>query len=146
MYRAVIESTAFGTCKIIKQLEEGGCPIEELYGCGGLASKNPLVMQIWADVCGREIKVSASDQTVALGSAMWGAVAAGAANGGYDDIKEAAKKMARLRDETYKPNAENHAMYQKLFAEYERIHDWFGREAGSVMKKLKDIKVAVHGA
>ena len=145
MYRAILESTAFGTYKIIKQLEEGGVPITELYACGGLPGKNPLLMQIFADVTDREIKVSASDQTVALGSAMWGAVAAGAEAGGYDTITEAAAHMARLRDESFAPDAENHAMYEKLFAEYERLHDLFGRGGDNVMKNLKDIKLSVRG-
>lgn len=143
MYRAVLECTAFGTNKIIKQLEQGGVPITELYACGGLPGKNPLLMQIFADVTNREIKVSASDQTVALGGAMWGAVAAGSAAGGYDTIADAAAKMARLRPDTFKPNAANHAVYKKLFAEYERLHDLFGRGGDPVMKNLKDIKYSV---
>jgi L-ribulokinase len=145
MYRAVLESTAFGTYKIIEQLDQGGVPIDELYACGGLAGKNPFLMQIYADVTNREIKVSASDQTVALGSAMWGAVAAGAEAGGYDSVTEAAKKMARLKDESYTPNPEAHAQYQKLFAEYERLHDLFGRDTASAMKNLKAIKLSVRG-
>lgn len=145
MYRAVLESTAFGTNKIIKQMEEGGLHITELYACGGLPGKNPLLMQIFADVTNRELKISASDQTVALGAAMWGAVAAGAAAGGYDNVVDAAKKMARLRPETYKPNATSHAMYKKLFAEYERLHDLFGKGGDPVMKNLKEIKLSVRG-
>jgi L-ribulokinase len=145
MYRAVLESTAFGTYKIIKTLEEGGCPIAELYACGGLPGKNPLLMQIFSDVTNREIKISASDQTVALGTAMWASVAAGSAAGGYDDVTEAAAKMARLRDEVYTPNAENHAMYLKLFAEYERLHDLFGLHGDEAMRRLKGIKREVRG-
>ncbi|MBI5095725.1 MAG: ribulokinase [Candidatus Hydrogenedentes bacterium] len=145
MYRAILESTAFGTYTIIRQLEKGGCPITELYACGGLPGKNPLLMQIFADVTNREIKISASEQTVALGSAMWGAVAAGAAAGGYDDVTHAAQKMARLRKETYKPNKENHAQYEKLFAEYTRLHDLFGRGGDNVMKNLKAIKRSIRG-
>jgi len=112
MYRAILESTAFGTYKIIKTFEEAGLHITELYACGGLPNRNKLVMQIFADVTNREIKVSASEQTVALGSAMWGAVAAGAAAGGYDDITAAAQKMARLKEESYKPDAARHAVYE----------------------------------
>jgi L-ribulokinase len=143
MYRAILESTAFGTAKIIKQLEEGGVPIHELYACGGLPGKNPLYMQIVADVTNREIKISASDQTVALGSAMWAAVAAGADAGGYATVTDAAARMARLRDVVYRPIPENHLAYQKLFTEYERLHDLFGRYADPVMKNLKEIKIAV---
>jgi L-ribulokinase len=146
MYRAIIESTAFGTYKIIKQFDTNGVPIEELYACGGLPGKNPLLMQIFADVTNRAIKVSASDQTVALGAAMWGVVAAGSAAGGYDTVTEAAKKMARVRKESFTPNPANHAMYAKLFAEYERLHDLFGRGADPVMKNLKAIKLSVRGS
>ncbi|GMU91680.1 MAG: ribulokinase [Candidatus Hydrogenedentota bacterium] len=145
MYRAVLESTAFGTYTIIRQLEEGGVPITELYACGGLPGKNPLLMQIFADVTNREIKVSASDQTVALGSAMWGAVAAGAAAGGYDRITDAAKKMARLRDTVFRPNKGAHAMYEKLYAVYRRLHDLFGRGGDNAMKELKAIRQSFHG-
>lgn len=146
MYRAVLEATAFGTYTIIRQLEGGGVPIRELYACGGLPGKNPLLMQIFSDVTNREIKISASDQTVALGAAMWGAVAAGAAAGGYDSVMDAAKKMARLKDKTYKPNAANHAVYEKLYAEYRRLHDLFGRGGDAAMKNLKQIKLSVRGA
>ncbi len=146
MYRAILESTAFGTYKIIEQLEQGGVPITELYACGGLPGKNPLLMQIFADVTNREIKVSASDQTVALGSAMWGAVAAGSEAGGYDRVSDAAENMARIKDESYKPDPEAHAKYEELFAEYERLHDLFGRGGDNVMKNLKAIKLSVRGS
>ncbi len=145
MYRAVLESTAYGTNRIIKQLEDGGVPIDELYACGGLPGKNPLLMQIFADVTNRSIKIAKSDQAGALGSAMWGAVAAGADAGGYDDITEAAAHMAHLRKEVYTPNDANHALYAELFAEYERLHDLFGRGGDNVMKNLKKIKLAVRG-
>ncbi len=140
MYRAVLESTAFGTYTIIRQLENGGCPITELYACGGLPGKNPLLMQIFADVTNRNIKIAASDQTVALGSAMWGAVAAGAAAGGYDDITAAAKRMARLRDTIYKPDPAAHDAYEKLYAIYLRLHDLFGRNHDTAMKDLKGLR------
>ncbi|MDX9974250.1 MAG: ribulokinase, partial [FCB group bacterium] len=143
MYRAVLESTAFGTYAIVQAFEKGGLHISELYACGGLPNRNKLVMQIFANVTGREIKVSASEQTVALGSAMWGAVAAGSAAGGYDDIAQAAAKMARLKDETFKPDPAKHAVYEKLYAEYERLHDLFGRGGDAAMKNLKAIKLAV---
>ncbi len=145
MYRAILESTAFGTYKIIRDLHAGGCPIDTLYACGGLPNNNPLCMQIFADVTGREIKIADSEQTVALGSAMWGAVAAGADEGGYDDIAEAAKNMAAIKAESFVPNATNHASYQALFAEYEKLHDYFGRGDNPIMKTLKNIKNAARG-
>ncbi|RLE08121.1 ribulokinase [Candidatus Aerophobetes bacterium] len=142
IYRALIEATAFGTYKIINTFEENGVKIRELYACGGLPERNKLLMQIYADVTGREIRIAASSQTPALGSAMFGAVAAGKENGGYDNIIEAAKKMAHLKEERFIPNEKNHLLYQKIYAEYERLHDYFGRGENEVMKKLKEIKKA----
>jgi L-ribulokinase len=96
-------------------------------------------------VTGREFKVTASKQTPALGSAMFGAVAAGQASGGYDTIFEAARHMARLKEETYTPIPENQAVYDELYAEYVRLHDYFGRGENNVMKTLKKIKAkAIH--
>lgn len=140
IYRAALESTAFGTLKIIKQMEEGGLPIESIYACGGLPNSNPLCMQIFADVTGREIKIAASEQTVALGSAMFGACAAGSARGGYDNIADAARAMARVKDQSYTPNPAHTAAYAKLFAEYERLHDYFGHDPNSPMKALRKIR------
>lgn len=145
IYRALIEATAFGTYTIILAFEEKGIPIKELYACGGLPERNKLLMHIYADVTGREIRVSASSQTPALGSAMFGAVAAGKAAGGYDNIVDAAKHMAHLKDEVFRPDMENHRIYQKLFREYRKLHDYFGRGANDVMKILKAIKAEVKG-
>ena len=89
IYRALIEATAFGTRVIIETFEAHGVPVDEIVACGGLAEKSPLIMQIYADVTGRPFKLSASDQTPALGSAMFGAVAAGAAAGGHATIEDA---------------------------------------------------------
>ncbi len=140
IFRALIEATAFGTNKIIKTFEASGVEINELYGCGGLVQKNETLMQIYADVTNKPIKIAASEQTPALGSAMHGAVAAGREKGGYDDINEASKKMAHLEDKVYQPNQENVKIYEKLYQEYERLHDYFGRGENDVMKRLKDIK------
>jgi L-ribulokinase len=103
-------------------------------------------MQVYADVTGREIRISASQQTPALGSAMFGAVAAGRAAGGYDSIFEAAKHMARLRDEVYAPVPEHKAIYDKIYAEYVRLHDYFGRGENDVMKRLKELKAHVRAS
>jgi len=140
MYRALIEATAYGTRMIIETFEENGVPIYELYAAGGIADKNPFLMQVYADVTNREIRISASSQTPALGSAMFGAVAAGKERGGYDSIVEAAKEMARLKDVVYTPISENVKMYDKLYAEYKILHDYFGRGANDVMKRLKEIR------
>ncbi|MCX6080185.1 MAG: ribulokinase [Chloroflexi bacterium] len=140
IYRALIEATAYGTRVIVEALENNGVPVTELVACGGLPEKNKLLMQIYADVTGREFKVSASGQTPALGSAMFGAVAAGKAAGGYDQIHAAAAQMSRLKDETFKPNLQAKLVYDKLFSEYIALHDYFGRGENDVMKRLKHIK------
>jgi L-ribulokinase len=143
IYRALIEATAYGTRMIIDTFQESGVAVNEIVACGGLPERNKLLMQIYADVTGREIRISASDQTPALGSAMFGAVAAGEAAGGYDSIFEAAQHMARLKDEIYKPVAENTAIYDQIYAEYARLHDYFGRGENDVMKRLKELKTKV---
>lgn len=143
IYRALIESTAFGTNLIIENFENNGIAIKEIIACGGIAEKDELLMQIYADVTNREIRVSASSQTSALGTAVFAAVAAGKENGGYDTLYEAAKKMAKLKDGYYKPISENVEVYKKLFAEYKELHDYFGKGENDVMKRLKKIKLKV---
>ena len=145
MYRALIEATAYGTRVIIESFEQSGVPINELVAAGGLPGRNKLLMQIYADVTGREIKVSGTDQAGAKGSAMFAAVAAGKAAGGYDDIVEAAQRMATLQDVVYRPIPENVAIYNQLYADYLRLHDYFGRGANDVMKRLKAMKKRVRG-
>jgi L-ribulokinase len=100
----LIEATAFGTRVIVETFQKNGVPIHELVACGGLPEKNRLLMQIFSDVTGLPIKVSSSKQAPALGSAMFGAVAAGARSGGYDTIYDAANRMARER--AYLPHAD----------------------------------------
>ena len=141
IYRALIEATAFGTRMIINAFESKGIAVKDLVACGGLPEKNKLLMQIFADVTGREIKLAKPLQTCsALGSAMHGAVAAGKAAGGYNSIIEAAEHMAHVQELTYRPRPEHHAIYNRLFAEYKTLHDHFGRGANDVMKRLKALK------
>ena len=143
IYRALIEATAFGTRMIVESFEAAGVPINEIVACGGLPERNPLLMQIYADVTGLELKVGESLQAPALGSAMFGAVAAGAAAGGHDSIVEAVACMARLKPITYRPNPAHAATYDALFAEYRALHDYFGRGVNDVMKRLKRIRAGV---
>jgi L-ribulokinase len=140
IYRALIEATAFGTRVIVEAFQDHGVPVDVLVACGGLPEKNHLLMQIYADVTGREIKVSASDQAPALGSAMFGAVAAGSEAGGYDTIYAASQAMARLKEHTFKPKTANQLVYDRLYREYLRLHDTFGRGENNVMKTLKIIR------
>lgn len=140
VYRALIEATAYGTRIIIENHEAYDVPVKEIYACGGIASKDDFMMQIYADVTGRKIRISASAQTVALGAAMFGAVAAGKERGGYDSIFDAAKVIPRLKDKVFVPNPKAKIIYDKLFAEYKILHDYFGRGENDVMKRLKSLK------
>jgi len=140
IYRALLEATAFGTKMIIDAFNDNGVEVKELYACGGLPQKNRLLMQIYADVTNLPIKIAASKQTPALGAAMFAAVAAGKEAGGFQNIFEAAEKMARIKDEVIRPIPENVKIYQKLYQEYKRLHDYFGRGGNQVMKKLKELR------
>ena len=140
IYRALIEATAYGTRMIIEAFTDNGVPIHEIVACGGLPAKNKLLMQIYADITGREFKLSASTQTPGLGSAMFGAVAAGPERGGYADILTASQHMASLQSLSYRPIPENQKIYDQLFAEYVKLHDYFGRGKNNVMKNLKKIR------
>ena len=146
IYRALIEATAYGTRVIIETFETHGVPIREIVACGGLAEKSPLTLQIYADVTGRPFKLAASDQASALGSAMFGAVAAGAGAGGYATIEEASAAMARLKDRVYEPIAANREVYDVLYHEYLRLHDYFGRGGNDVMKTLRALRAGARAA
>ncbi|NLX11587.1 MAG: ribulokinase [Chloroflexi bacterium] len=141
IYRALIESTAYGTRLIIETFEQHGVPIKDLVAAGGLPEKNRLMMQIYADVTGRNFSVIRSNQGPAVGSAMHAAVAAGA----YPDIQAAAEKMGGLRDEVYRPIPENQAVYDRLYTEYVTLHDYFGRGENDVMKRLRAIRNEARG-
>jgi L-ribulokinase len=145
IYRSLIESIAFGTRMIIENFERYGIRVSELYACGGMPERNKLLMQIFADVTGRSIKLARSSQTPALGSAMFGAVAAGRRGGGYDTIYDAIARMGGVRDVTYNPDPANHAIYNELFLEYAKLHDYFGRGANDVMKRLRGLKARQRG-
>jgi L-ribulokinase len=145
IYRALIEATAYGTRIIIEAFDANGVPVNQIVATGGLPDRNKLLMQIYADVTGRPIVIAGTHQGGALGSAMHGAVAAGKAAGGYDTIVEAAQHMAWLREERYTPNPEAGKVYDRLFAEYVTLHDYFGRGANDVMKRLKALKAEMRG-
>ena len=144
IYRALIEATAYGTRMIVENFENHGLRIDSLYACGGIAKKNPMMMQIYADVLNRELRIVRSAQTPALGSAIFGAVAAGSAAGGYDSIAAAARKMGGVDERVYRPDPENSAVYDELFSEYAQLHDYFGRGGNDVMKRLKALRARQH--
>jgi L-ribulokinase len=145
IYRALIEATAYGALTIINRFEEYGVRIDEVVNTGGIAEKNALVMQIYADVTNREMKIARSAQTCALGAAIAAAVAAGGRAGGYDNFEDAQAAMCGLKETIYKPIPENHKVYQRLYALYRQLHDAFGLKDWSgamanVMKELLKIK------
>ncbi len=141
IYRALVEATAYGTRMIIETMEAHGVAVEEYIAAGGIAEKSSFMMQIYADIIKKPIRISGSAQGPALGAAIFGAVAAGAEQGGYDDIYEAARKMGKLKEGVlYEPIHENAVVYDRLFAEYKALHDYFGRGMNDVMKRLKALR------
>lgn len=141
VYRALVEGTAFGALTIINRFEEYGVKVEQIVNCGGIAEKNPLVMQIYADVTGRPIKISRSAQTCALGAAIAGAVVAGKKAGGYDNYSDAQNGMTGLKAKEFRPNAKAHAVYEKIYSLYRKLHDSFGTQQanGSLYGVMKDL-------
>ena len=147
MYRALIEATAFGARVIIERFEEYGVPIKRVINCGGISVKNPMVMQIYADVFNRPLEISRSTQTCALGSAMAGAVVAGKAAGGHANFAAATKAMTGVLPKRFTPIARNAKVYEQLFQLYKRLHDVFGTRTCAenqfaVMKDLLAIRDA----
>lgn len=140
LYRALIESTAFGTRVIVDQFESAGVQIRSISASGGISKKNAFLMQVYADVLKREIRIAKSDQASALGSAIYASVAAGSERGGYDNITEAAGRMGGTMERTFRPIPSNSAVYDRLYSEYRRLHEFFGRGGNDVMKRLKAIK------
>lgn len=141
IYRALIESTAFGALTIIKRIEEYGVPVKEVVNCGGLAVRNPLLMQIYADVTGRPMKVARSDQTCALGAALFGAVAAGPKASGFASVADAQDALCGTRATVYRPSRAAAAVYAELYAIYRQLHDAFGTRAwsGRLAHVMKDL-------
>lgn len=137
LYRAHIEATAFGAYTIVRRLEEYGVEVKEVINCGGIAEKSALTMQIYADVMNRPMKVSRSPQTCALGSAIFGAVVAGA----FPDVASAQDAITGVKDVVYTPNPEAVAVYEKLYRIYLDLHDAFGTAgwAGKLNHVMKDL-------
>jgi len=140
MYRALIEATAFGALTIINRLEEYGVRVEAVVNCGGIAEKSPLVMQIYADICNRPMRISRSAQTCALGSAIFGSVVGGA----HATVADAQAAMTGIKETVYEPNPQAAATYARIYKLYRQVHDAFGLseaiELGNVMKDLIAIR------
>jgi L-ribulokinase len=141
IYRALIEATAFGALTIINRFEEYGVKVRRVVNCGGIAEKNPLVMQIYADVTGRPMHISRSSQTCALGAAIAGAVVAGKKAGGHSSVTSAQKAMTGLKDEVYKPDPKAKKVYARLYPLYRQLHDAFGTKEweGNLHNVMKDL-------
>lgn len=142
IYRALLESTAYGNRMIVDNFKDNGILVNEFYASGGIAQKNPLMMQIYADVLNLPVHISGTEQGGALGSAIFAAVAAGKERGGYDSVIEASQAMGKLKDLVYRPIEENVEVYDILFKEYKKLHDYFGSSQNDVMKRLKEIQRA----
>lgn len=146
IYRALIEATAFGARAIIERIRDYGVPIDRVVCCGGIAEKNDLFMQIYADVIGQPMLIAGSPQTPALGAAVSAAVTAGARAGGYDDWAEAQDRMTTLKEKRFAPSPQAHAVYDELYALYRELHDAFGGvsgargDFGTLMKRLLAIR------
>jgi L-ribulokinase len=145
IYRALIEGTAYGARAIIERIKDYGVPVDRIVCCGGIAEKNPMLMQIYADVTGCTMLISGSSQTCALGSCIAAAVVAGGNNGGYDSFAEAQKKMTSLKPVKYTPNEKAKKVYDELYSIYRLLHDGFGGvnrsiDCSRVMKDLIAIK------
>jgi L-ribulokinase len=149
VYRALIEATAFGARAIVERIREYGVRIDRVVCCGGIAEKNDLFMQIYADVIGQPMLIAGSPQTPALGAAVSAAVTAGAEAGGYATWEEAQRRMTSLKDKRFTPDAGAHAVYDELYAMYRELHDEFGgvrgarRELGTIMKRLLAVRQRV---
>ena len=148
IYRALIESTAFGARVIAERFEEFNVPVKRVVNCGGIANRNPLVMQIYADVLNRPVVISRSTQTCALGAAIAGAVVAGAERGGHTSYPKAIAAMTGVLETVYQPIPAHVAVYDDLYRLYRTLHDNFGELGQSnradslavVMKRLLDVR------
>jgi L-ribulokinase len=146
IYRALLESTAFGTRVIVDSLEQAGISVNEVIACGGLPFQNRLLMQLTADITRRPVRVASSRQAPALGSAMFAAVAAGPDSGGYESIVEASQRMSRPSLEEFVPDEANAIVYDELFQVYRQLHDSLAADK-SPMRRLRSLqKKADNGA
>ncbi len=141
LYRSMIEATAFGSRVIIDRLSEFGVDVEEIVTSGGLPGRNSLVMQVFADVLERRLRIARSDQTAALGSAICAAAAADLVAGGRGDIQAAVQRMVGFRSERFSPIEDNVKVYRRLYALYRELHDAFGTTTyrGTLQHVMKDL-------
>jgi len=140
IYRALLESTAFGTRRIVENFREHGVHLKELVACGGIVLKSPLLMQIYADVCGLPVTVRSSAEIPARGAALFGAVAAGKEAGGFNTIQEASSVLAPPIGRIYRPNAAATNVYDAAYEVYRELYDYFGRDNSQLLHRIKSIR------
>lgn len=140
IYMALIEATAYGTRLIIENFEQAGVVIKSIVAGGGIAAKSKLVLQVYADVCNREIRVSDSAQVCALGAAMLGIAAAPAEITGYQGITDVVERLGKRKEQAYIPKQENEVVYDQLYQEYKTLTEYFGKGGNDVMKRLNKMR------
>jgi L-ribulokinase len=140
IYRALLESIAFGNRVVLDNFRDNGFEIDEVVACGGIAEKSPLLMQLFADTTGVPVNVAASQQVPARGSALFGAVAAGAGAGGFASISEACTALAPGIARTYKPDPQATSTYEAVYAVWKGLHDMLGRNQTALLHQLKRLK------
>jgi L-ribulokinase len=140
IYRALLESIAFGNRRIVDNFEEHGLALHQLVACGGIAEKSPLTMQLLADTSGRRVIVPGSSEIPARGAALFGAVAAGTEAGGFADIMAAIDALAPGTGATYEPEPAAVAVYDELYGLYRQLHDTLGRDQVELLHALKRIR------
>jgi L-ribulokinase len=152
IYRALIEATAYGARAIVERFRDYGVSIDRVVCCGGIAEKNDVFMQIYADVLGQPMLIAGSPQAPALGAALSAAVTAGKTAGGYDRWDEAQERMTTIKEKRFEPNTAARAVYDELYALYRELHDAFGGvngaspELGTFMKRLLAIRERAVGS
>lgn len=140
VYRALLEATAFGTRRVIETFEVGGVTVQEVIACGGLAERNALLLQLTADITGRDVHASHVQHTSAVGGAIYAAVAAGQARGGYADLREAIAQMGQTERVTYRPRAAEQRFYEAQYRDYLELARFFGEGGTEVMKRLRRLR------
>lgn len=140
IFMALMESTAFGAKMIMEAYKNGGIETNQIYACGGLPANNEKLVQIYADVMNKPIRVAKTPHVSAVGAAVLGSLAAGTAEGGYHSMSTAMKHMNQLDDKVFYPIQENVDQYRKLYQEYKTLSEYFGTGNNQIMKRLKENK------
>jgi L-ribulokinase len=142
VYRALLESVAFGTRRIAENFVEHGVAIREIVACGGIAERSALMMQLLADVTGLSITIPDSSQIPARGAALCGALAAGSSTGGFDDFETAIGELRPAMSRRYEPSPRHRETYDEVYSVFCALHDQLGREHVEWLHHLKQIRRA----